>query len=213
MRAAVAVLVFARAPSPGRAKTRLVPRLGEWGAARLQARLTARALRTAQAARVGPVRLYATPSARHAYFRRLAAECGVRVFAQRGRDLGERMLNALRATLRRHRGAVLIGTDCPALAPADLRRAARALRGGYDAVFSPAEDGGYGLVGMRRPCAEAFDRVDWGTSSVMAQTEDRLARGRRRWRRLRMVWDVDRVEDLARLAQATRWRASPPLRR
>jgi glycosyltransferase A (GT-A) superfamily protein (DUF2064 family) len=107
------ILVFARAPVPGQAKTRLQPRLGTWGAARLQARLTRQALRTALAARCGPVELHSTR--RHALFVHYAKRLGVRLRAQRGGDLGERMHYAL----RRARRAILIGSDCPELRPVE----------------------------------------------------------------------------------------------
>jgi glycosyltransferase A (GT-A) superfamily protein (DUF2064 family) len=172
--------VFSRAPVPGRVKTRLVPRLGEWGAARLHARLTAHALRTAQAAGCGPVELYDTAK-------------------QRGADLGERMHRALSSALRRHRGAIVIGGDCPALRASDLRRAARLLAGGADVVLAPAEDGGYVLIGARRVSPGIFSGIDWGSSAVYAQTVRRLTSLGYRWRELRRLWDVDRPEDLERL--------------
>jgi glycosyltransferase A (GT-A) superfamily protein (DUF2064 family) len=191
----VAVLVFSRAPQPGRVKTRLVPRLGEWRAARLHARMTAHALRSAHAAACGPVELY--DSAR-----------------QRGADLGARMHHALERALRRHRGAIVIGADCPELRPADLRRAARALAGGCDVVLAPAEDGGYVLIGARRVSPALFSGIEWGGASVYAATVQRLATLGYRWRALRELWDVDRPQDLERL----RWlrfasAARPPARR
>jgi hypothetical protein len=112
------VIVFARAPLAGQAKTRLAPRLGAAGAARLQARLAFAALHTAREARCGPVELHLT--ARHSLF---AGKARLRV--QRGADLGARMHHALVHGLRRHGAAILIGADCPALRPEDLRRAAR----------------------------------------------------------------------------------------
>jgi glycosyltransferase A (GT-A) superfamily protein (DUF2064 family) len=182
------IIVFARAPLPGRAKTRLIPRLGAWGAARLQARLTRHALATARAARCGPVKLLLSRK-------------------QRGKDLGERMYRAL---LKARRPAIIIGTDCPELRPADLRRAARLLKGGYDAVLAPAEDGGYALIGMRRVSAVFFTGIAWGTETVYAETARRLDAAGWRWRALRTVWDVDRPQDLERL----RWpRFSSALRR
>lgn len=99
--------------------------------------------------------------------------------------------------LSRNPGAILIGTDCPALTAADLRRAARLLRGGAEVVIAPAEDGGYALIGARRVPAELFRDIEWGTSSVYEETVKRLKAYR--WRALRTVWDVDRPEDLARL--------------
>lgn len=176
----VAVLVFSRAPLPGRVKTRLVPRLGEWRAARLHARLTRHALRTARAAACGPVELYDTSK-------------------QRGADLGERMHHALARTLRRHRGAIIIGADCPALRPRDLRRAARWLAGGCDVVIAPAEDGGYALIGAKRVSPLLFSAIAWGGSAVYESTVRKLVSLSYRWRALERLWDVDRPADLGRL--------------
>ncbi len=175
------VLVFAREARAGRVKTRLVPRLGPEGAARLHARLVRRALATARAARLGEVTLWST--------RR-----------QRGTDLGARMHHAFAHTLRRAPRVILMGADAPALRPAHLRRAARWLAGGADAVFAPAADGGYALVALRRVSPYLFENVAWGGAQVMAQTRARLAALGWRWRELPEVWDVDRPEDLARLA-------------
>lgn len=186
------IIVFARAPVPGEAKTRLVPKLGAWRAARLHARLTRHALRTAQLADRA-VELHGTR--RHTFFKYLK----VKFRLQRGKDLGERMHHAL----SKAKGpAILIGTDCPMLTPADLRRAARWLRGGCDAVLAPAEDGGYALVAVRRVKREFFEGIDWGSRHVYADTVKRLTGYR--WRALRPVWDVDRPEDLERL-RALRW--------
>jgi rSAM/selenodomain-associated transferase 1 len=182
------VVVFARAPRAGRVKTRLIPLLGEAGAARLHARLVARALATARAARLGPVALWST--------RR-----------QRGADLGARMLHAFRHGLRRARRVVLIGADCPALRARDLRRAARWLAGGADAALAPAADGGYALIALRRVAPRLFEGIEWGGAQVMAETRARLAALGWRWRELPQTWDVDRPADVARLASLR-----PPLR-
>jgi len=180
------IIVFAKAPVPGEAKTRLIPRLGAWGAARVHAGLVLHALRIATAAdRV--VELHGTR--RHSFFRTL----GIPFKLQKGRDLGERMHHAL----SRNPGAILIGTDCPGLKVADLRRAARWLRSGYQVVLAPAEDGGYALIGARHVSAEMFRGIAWGTSHVYEETVKRL-RGYR-WRALRTLWDVDRPADLDRL--------------
>ncbi|HEV3010540.1 MAG TPA: TIGR04282 family arsenosugar biosynthesis glycosyltransferase [Burkholderiales bacterium] len=187
------IIVFARAPVPGAVKTRLVPRLGEWRAAQLHARLTRQAVRIALAARCGPVELHGT--ARHSFFSSLKVPFRL----QRGRDLGERMYHALSQATR---PAILIGADCPMLTPADLRRAERWLRGGCDAVLAPAEDGGYALIAMRRPRPELFRDIDWGGPRVYAETVKKLTGYR--WRALRRVWDVDRPEDLERL-RSLRW--------
>ena len=182
------IIVFAKAPVPGQAKTRLIPRLGAWRAARLHARLVRETVQTALAARCGGVQVHGTRA--HSLFRSL----NVPFRLQRGRDLGERMYRAL---ARARRPAIVIGTDCPELTATDLRRAARYLRGGYQAVIAPAEDGGYALLGLRRARPEFFQAIEWGGANVYAETARRLAGYR--WRALRRVWDVDRPEDLERL--------------
>ena len=104
--------------------------------------------------------------------------------------------------LRRNPCAVLIGSDCPSLKPADLRAAARALHAGADAVLSPAEDGGYALIGVRRAARGLFTGIEWGSAQVLAQTRRRLRRLRWQWTELRTLWDVDRPEDVARLRRS-----------
>jgi rSAM/selenodomain-associated transferase 1 len=194
-----AILVFARAPVPGAAKTRLIPRLGAWRAARLQARLTARALRTALSARCGAVELHAAPRTTHDFFVYCGKRFKVTLKPQAGKDLGERMHHSVARALRRHKAVIVIGTDCPALTPRDLRRAVRLLRGGCEAVLAPAEDGGYALIGLTKVSPRLFSGIAWGTSAVYEQTAARLVSDGYRWRALRTVWDVDRPEDLERL--------------
>jgi uncharacterized protein len=189
------VIVFARAPVPGRAKTRLIPRLGAWRAARLHAALIACALRTARMANCGVVELHVTQV--HGLF--VPWKKHFRVRNQKGKDLGERMFHAFEAALRRHRVVILIGTDCPGLAPADLRRAARWLAAGCDAVLAPAEDGGYALIALRRASPRIFEGIAWGGGDVYRKTTEQLSRLGLRWRPLRTVWDLDRPEDLERL--------------
>ena len=104
--------------------------------------------------------------------------------------------------MRRYRHALLMGSDCPSLDARRLRRAVADLRDGADAVFAPAEDGGYALVGVSRAAAALFRDVPWGTGEVMARTRTRLRRLRWRWTELPAVWDVDRPEDLARLRRS-----------
>jgi glycosyltransferase A (GT-A) superfamily protein (DUF2064 family) len=92
---------------------------------------------------------------------------------------------------------VLVGCDCPVLEPDDLLAALAAL-GEVDAVFAPAEDGGYALVGVRRPCAWLFDGPEWGGAQVMASTRALMRARGLRWAELRTVWDVDGHADYLR---------------
>ena len=192
------IAVFAKAPVPGRVKTRLAGLLGEDGAADLHAGLVRRALATAVASAVGEPELWCAPDERHEFFERCAADFGVRLRVQQGADLGRRMAAAFEDAFARDRSLVLIGSDCPALVPADLNAAAAALSS-HDVAIAPAEDGGYVLVAMARPAPEIFANVAWGTAAVMRQTRERLSAAGIAWKELPASWDVDRPEDYARL--------------
>lgn len=199
--AGVQVALLAKAPIPGLAKTRLIPALGAEGAARLQRHLTRQAVRTAQAARLGPVTLWCTPDPRHRFFRALNQTSGIPCLTQCSGDLGERMHMAFRMHCAQG-PLLLIGTDCPPLTPAHLRKAARALCTGLDAVFHPAEDGGYAMVGLRAPQATLFTGMRWSTAAVMADTRARARDAGLTWCELETLWDLDEPADLARLSPA-----------
>jgi uncharacterized protein len=192
----VALAILAKAPVAGSVKTRLIPALGAAGAAGLHARLIERTVETACAAAIGPVTLWVTPAAPHAGFTAAASRFQIGFAAQPDGDLGARMLAACEAACG---PAIVIGTDCPALTPSHLRESADVLRDGTDVVVIPAEDGGYVLIGSRRPQSRLFDHMTWSTDQVMTQTRQRLTQAALTWRELPALWDVDRPEDLARL--------------
>ena len=202
-RAGAAVAVLAKAPVPGLAKTRLAPLLGAAGAARAQRGFTLATLATARAASTGPLTLWCAPDAGHRFFRALAARRGVPLRAQPAGDLGARMggiVAAHFASPLRAQPLLLVGTDCPVLAPAHLQQAADALRD-HDTVLIPAEDGGYVLIGLRRPLPGVFAGVDWSTERVLEQTRDRLRAAGARWQELPALWDVDEPADWRRWCQ------------
>jgi uncharacterized protein len=191
----VDIAVFARAPVAGQAKTRLIPRLGAAGAARLQRQLIERALARARSVRGARVTLWTT--ADDADARALAEAARALVRLQQGHDLGARMSNAFAETLDGARPMLLIGTDCPAQTAADLENAVAALRDA-DAVIQPAEDGGYVLIGMKQFHPALFEQVAWGSATVLATTRARAADRRVRLAELPMSWDLDRSDDLDR---------------
>ena len=193
----VPVLVFTRTPVPGRVKTRLVPVLGARGAARLHRRMLRATVATAVAAGSGPVELWGGPSVEHPYLVELSRAFGVGLRLQRGADLGMRMHHALSAACAAAPAALLVGSDCPALEPADLRAGARALAEGADAVLGPADDGGYYLVGVRSSDTRVFAGIEWGASGVLDATRARLRMLGWRWCELAVRRDVDRPEDLS----------------
>ena len=196
----VQIAVLAKAPVPGFAKTRLIPALGAAGAARLHRNLALRTVRTALAADLGPVSLWCAPDTRHRFFRALRVTTGIQCLAQPVGDLGLRM-HAVFVELCSAGPLLLVGTDCPPMTPAHFRRAALALHDGADAVFHPAEDGGYVLVGLRKPHASLFSAMAWSTDQVMADTRARARALGICMRELETLWDVDVVTDLPRLRE------------
>ena len=197
------IIVFAKAPVAGYAKTRLVPALGADGAANLARRLLETALAAALDAAIGPVELCCAPDERHPAFAGVSRIDASRLTGQGDGDLGVRMARAFDRSLRHDAGAIVIGTDAPALDAAYLREAAAALVS-HDAVFGPALDGGYALVGLRRPAPALFEGIAWSTPQVMAQTRERLVRLGLRHAELRALADIDEPADLRHLPAA--WR-------
>ena len=196
-RRGVAVIVFARVPRPGRAKTRLVPALGAEGAAALAERMLRHAVAQAMAVHAATVRLCLTPDDdTHPVLDALQREHpALQVTGQGEGDLGQHMARALDDALRTHDAAVLLGTDAPALDAERIVEAAAALRT-HDAVFVPALDGGYVLVGLARPAPELFTGIAWSTPQVMAETRERAAQAGVTLAELAPVADVDVPEDL-----------------
>jgi len=200
----VRILLFAKAPVPGRVKTRLIPALGAEGAARLAGRLLCHALTQALEADLGPVEVCASPALEHPDWRpwrpalrQLGPGRPRFAWSDQGEgDLGERLARPARGYLDAGEPVLLMGTDCPALTPHRLREAALALHG-HAAALIPARDGGYVLLGLRAFHPSLFTALPWGSSTVADLTLKRLRE--LNWR----VWvgealaDIDVPADLA----------------
>ena len=194
----IAVIIFAKAPIPGLAKTRLIPVLGEEQSALLHAALAERAIVTAQKSGAEAVELCCTPNCDAAFFQYCAEDFDVTLTEQGDGDLGERMLRAFDDVLQEFDKAVIIGADCPAMTAKHIRSAAQALDD-VDVVLMPAEDGGYVLIGATRTDARMFAGIDWGTPEVLSAQRLNLVSCGLKWLETDTLWDVDRPEDLERL--------------
>lgn len=190
----VAIAILAKAPIPGLAKTRLIPSIGAHAAAVLQERLTERTVETAAATDFGPVTLWCSPDIDRASFLDLARRFPIVLKQQPGGDLGDRMLGAIAA---QNGPTLVIGTDCPALTAEHLHAAAAALDNA-DVVIIPAEDGGYVLIGAHVVHLDLFSGINWGTSTVLAETRARIAALGLKAVDLPTLWDVDTEDDLVR---------------
>ena len=195
------IIVIAKAPLPGFAKTRLIPALGAHGAARLARRMLDHALGTALAAAIGPVELCAAPDPGDPCWRDVAVPGEVAWSAQGAGDLGARMARAAQGACTRGEQVLLMGTDCPALSTTDLRDAARALDQ-HHASLLPTFDGGYALLGLRHFHTSLFDNMPWSTSSVAAETVRRATQAGWDVKLLAPQHDIDEPADLRWLPPA-----------
>lgn len=169
---ATRIVIFAKAPVPGSVKTRLIPVLGEAGAARLAQRMLANTVDHAKAAGLATPELCATPHPDDAsWVKHLPA--GVRLSDQGPGDLGQRLGAAAKRVIDGGERILLIGTDCPALDGKLLAEAAAQLDH-HDAVIHPALDGGYVLLGLARTDPSLFRDIAWSTKTVAATTIGRI---------------------------------------
>ena len=198
------ILVFARAPQPGRVKTRLAEGVGAGRATEVYRQLLEQTVARAAASGLAPVELLVTPDTLHPFFSTLVDRYGVTIGVQAPGDLGQRMASALESALRDSDFVLLIGSDCPVLDGDYLLSATELLDKGADAVVGPAEDGGYVLIGLRRFDARLFDDIPWGSDRVMQLTRRRLQALGWCWEELPPLWDLDRPDDLLRWQRETR---------
>lgn len=188
------IALFTRWPTPGEAKTRLIPALGADGAAALHKRLTERTVAVVLASGLPleirstgapPADFAAWLSPRHAG----KAPPPVTIIDQGTGTLGDRLSRAAQTC-----PVLLLGADIPGLAPGHLIAAAAALAKA-PAVIGPATDGGYWLLGLATALPQAFQGIDWGSDTVLAET---LARLPQDTPQLETLSDLDTPEDLAR---------------
>lgn len=192
------MLVFVRAPEPGRVKTRLAAAIGAEGALRVYKRLAEHTVAEvrALAAEDVEVRVHYTPADAGDAVREWLGDGPVYLPQAESGDLGVRMgdafAGAFAAGVER---VVIVGSDLPELTAALLRRAFEALDA-HPAVLGPARDGGYYLLGMRRMIGGIFSGVPWSTSDVLAATLERFHAAGVEPAMLEELADVDEVEDL-----------------
>jgi uncharacterized protein len=207
----VRIIIIAKAPVPGYAKTRLIPALGAQGAADLARQMLQHAVHIALQADVGPVELCVAPTLADATWPTLKLPSGLAWSEQGEGDLGARMARAARRSLQQGEPVLLIGTDCPCMSAAHLQQAATGLLT-HDACLTPTVDGGYALLGLRQFHASLFEHMPWSTPSVARQTQARIAQIPWTLHLLDTLRDVDEPDDLHYLP--TGWlsdHSAPPL--
>jgi hypothetical protein len=189
------IVIFAKAPVAGLAKTRLMPALGAQGAARLASAMLSHAVEQALASAVGPVELCVTPAPHDPVWSGLAPQDSLNWSDQGHGDLGERMARAAQRTLDAGEPVLLMGTDCPELTAGRIREAAASLLA-TDATLVPAFDGGYVLLGLNRFDASLFTGIAWSTATVAQATQRRVEQLGWSLQTLPTLHDIDEPADL-----------------
>jgi rSAM/selenodomain-associated transferase 1 len=192
------LVVVAKAPVPGEVKTRLVPQFSYEEAAGLYRRFLQDRMMTMKALKGLDLAIAYTPADAGDMFVPFSQN-GIGLFPQKGGDLGERLNNIFLDKLAGGYNAVsIIDSDTPDLPPWIIQESFRRLLSGqFDVVLGPCHDGGYYLIGMRKPHPDLFEDIPWSTETVLSDTLERA--GKRGVKTdLLLQWnDLDTFEDLA----------------
>lgn len=191
------IIVMARWPEAGKAKTRLIPALGPNGAADLHSCLAHRTFNTVRqfaALHSCQIDIQFTGGAERDMSQLFGDDLAYT--RQQGESLGDRISHAVQQTFAEGgRRVVVIGTDCPELQVSHLEEAFLSLQH-RDVTIGPAVDGGYYLIGIRDYYPALFENIHWGTETVLEETLQTLRRIQKTWTLLPTLSDVDFPEDL-----------------
>ena len=191
-----ALIVVAKRPTPGKTKTRLSPPLTpELASALYECFLFDTLDQIRQVRDAQHVIAYLDE---YDYFQHLAPD--FELIPQEGHDLGERLDNALTFYLSRgYERVVIMDSDSPTLPPDYLSRAFHILSDSADVVLGPCDDGGYYLIGLKKPTPRLLREVHMSTPTVAADT---MALAKEEGLNLVMLptwYDIDDIASLSRL--------------
>jgi rSAM/selenodomain-associated transferase 1 len=194
-----ALLVVAKRPMPGQTKTRLCPPLVDAQAAELYECFLRDTLEIMRSVPGVARTICYLPKDAQGYFRTLAPDIGL--MQQRGESLGERLDNLLTEALASGAAkAVVMDSDSPTL-PADCLVQAFERLDTADVVLGPTQDGGYYLIGMRKPHPNLLRQVQMSTPSVLADTLSLAEKNSVSVSLLPTWYDIDTIDDLVRLRE------------
>ncbi len=193
------LVVFVKAPVPGRVKTRLAEGLGHTAAAKVYRRLGKRVVRQLEGGEYRVVIYYDPPDSELSIRQWLGESPRLEYLPQPEGDLGRRLQHAFDWGFERGDLVCVVGTDIPELDRNLVEAAFSVLEGPgeHAAVIGPALDGGYYLLALSRPVPELFSAMPWSTDQVLEETMRRAQTLGLRVRSLTPLADVDRAEDLA----------------
>ena len=182
------LIVFVKAPRPGAVKTRLAESVGAPAACAAYRHLVETLLHQLQTLTAVELRFSPDDAAREIQDWLIG---GWTCSPQGAGDLGKRLQSAFQCAFKAGaKRVVIIGSDCPAVRAGDIRDAWNSLLE-HDVVLGPASDGGYWLIGLRRPRPHLLENIPWSTERVFAETLTRIHRSGLSAQLLRELTDVD----------------------
>ncbi|NKB81952.1 MAG: DUF2064 domain-containing protein [Nitrospirales bacterium] len=197
------LMVFAKAPIPGQVKTRLCPPLTEDEAATLHGSVVLDTLERSKTVREFDRILACAPSPDHPFFQTVGTKYSLPLWQQVGIDLGARMAQAFQMAFDHgYQGAMLVGTDLPTLGTTIYHQALKALST-HDLVLGPTVDGGYYLIGLRKPTPSLFEEIPWSTQEVCVSTQRKAQQLGLSIGLLPRLRDIDTIEDLHQFTNET----------
>lgn len=198
------ILQFAKAPVPGRVKSRLAAALGETGAADVARGLTRSVAAALRDLPTGWEAVLCADLPEDPVLAAIAERHRSALWPQGAGDLGERMSRCVQRALDATAAVIVVGSDSSGYDRAYLDRAIQVLASGADAVLGPAVDGGYVLIGFRRWLPGAMDGIAWGSAGVADAQRRRFAALGLSWEELPPRADIDHPADLWMLPAAIR---------
>jgi len=192
------VIVFAKSPLPGKVKTRLAKDIGTRNAVRIYKNMLYALLQNLTSQNEIKVELWCSPDIKHPFLRKCARDFDIVLKKQTGCDLGMKMTNAFRYSLKKYDSCILLGSDIPDINKDDVIQSCYFLRNSHDVVVLPVEDGGYGLIAMTEFMPDLFRHISWSTDVVMRQTLRKMQKNNCHCHVLNKKIDIDTKADLRR---------------
>lgn len=192
----IPLLLFAKAPQPGKVKTRLQPQCTERQCAEIAEILLRETVAKVTAHWPGRVILSAWPNTTHKVLADIANSYPLELALQASGDLGEKMHLGLS---KYGYPAAVVGCDAPQITGDTLRQAHQSLRRGRN-VIGPSEDGGYYLIGLSAAAPVLFEEIQWGSATVYQRTLDKAAQRSLEFELLPVLNDIDTWPDVVSAA-------------
>lgn len=185
-----ALIIFAKNPVKGKVKTRLAKTLGNDKAFEVYIKLLSLTYEHTKNLKLDKF-LYLTESIADSLFDKSYIKK-----LQEGLNLGERMLNAFKDLFDSdYKKIVLFGTDVPSLTEKIIEESFEKLNT-FDIVIGPSNDGGYYLIGLKKPFDYLFLNMTWGNEKVLQETINRIKENNRTYYLLKELIDIDDGKDL-----------------